>query len=149
MSFSVFLPELATNPRTMSPRIPLASYRHAGPSSPWPWADIVEDLHDSHLFIPDSNKQSAADEDHQPDDSSDSWRKYPTQLFPIWRGSRLLRSRMTKLIDKKKEKTDPACVVHYIDVDRCGHFSEPGQYIVGEDIPNDFWQTMKVRVILV
>ncbi|KAF8199527.1 hypothetical protein BJ912DRAFT_921939 [Pholiota molesta] len=143
MSFSVFLPEISTNPRTLPPRIPLASYRHAGPSGPWPWADMVEDLHDSHLFIPDSNKQSTTDEDHQADDPSDSWRRYPTQLFPNWQGSRLLRSGMTKLMDKKKEKTDPDCVVHYIDVDKCGDFSEPGQYIVGEDNSNDFWQTMK------
>lgn len=149
MAFSVFLPELSTNPRTMPPRIPLASYRHAGPSGPWPWADMVEDLHDGDLFV--LNKQSlqpASDGDNQADDSPYSWREYPTQLFPNWRGSRLLRSGMTKLIDKR-DKSGPDCVVHYIDVDVRGGFSEPGQYTVRDDNPNDFWETMKVRVTLI
>jgi hypothetical protein len=149
MAFPVFLPEHPTNPRTMPPRIPrLASYRHAGPSGPWPWADMIEDIHNDDLLI--SNKQSlqsAADGDNinQADESPYSWRRYPTQLFPNWRGSRLLRSGMTMLIDKR-DKTGPDCVVHYIDVDVRGGFSEPGQYTVGVDNPNDFWETMKVRV---
>ncbi|KAF9485235.1 hypothetical protein BDN70DRAFT_871644 [Pholiota conissans] len=139
MAFSVFLPEHPSNERTMPPRIPLASYRHAGPSGPWPWADIVEESYETNLFLPGSNTEPKT----QADDSSDSWRRYPTQLFPNWQSPRLLRSGMKKLIDKRKEKGDPDCVVYYIEIDKGGRFTKPGQYTVDEDSPTEFWETIK------
>lgn len=143
MAFSVYIPDLPTTERSMPPRIPLTSYRHAGPSGPWPWADMVED--DGALFqpVPDMHMPGARASESQSQRAA--WRKYPTHLFPNWEGSRLVRSGIANLI-KKPEGTGPDCVVYYVHVEKSGEFSKAvGQYRVPHDRPDEFLGDLEVR----
>ena len=144
MAFSVFLPDLPAGKRNMPPRIPLTSYRHAGPSGPWPWADMVEDDNGLLQPVPDMHMPGTHAAKSNCDSQRAAWREYPTNLFPNWEGSRLVRSGIAGLITKKPV-TD--CVVYYVDVEKSGVFSKAvGQYRVANDRPDEFLGDLKVRM---
>src|SRR6266700_3751001 len=98
MAYSVFLPGMPPNVRSMPPRIPQASHRHAAPSGPWPWADLVED---SGPFVLKPLEETPSDLDNS---EKDLWRKYPSNLFPNWNSVRVGRSGIGQLIHKKPDK---------------------------------------------
>ena len=143
MAFSVFLPDLPAGKRNMPPRIPLTSYRHAGPSGPWPWADMVEDDNGLLQPVPDMHMPGAHAATPNCDSQRAAWREYPTNLFPNWEGSRLVRSGIAGLITKKPVAD---CVVYYVDVEKSGVFSKAvGQYRVANDRPDEFLGDLEVR----
>ena len=143
MAFSVFLPDLPAGKRNMPPRIPLTSYRHAGPSGPWPWADMVEDDNGLLQPVPDMHMPGAHAAKPNCDSQRAAWREYPTNLFPNWEGSRLVRSGIAGLISKK---SGADCVVYYVDVEKSGVFSKAvGQYRIANDRPDDFLGDLEVR----
>ncbi|KAF8150601.1 hypothetical protein B0H34DRAFT_665532 [Crassisporium funariophilum] len=123
----------------MPPRIPLASYRHAAPSGPWPWADLVEDVA-FNPGLPNEKTSFSGNGSH-----SELWRAYPGLSFPNWNRSRVERSGISKLIHKTPDKTNPGCMIYHIDVGDDGHFSKPGQNLVTDENQDEFWDMIKAR----
>lgn len=120
---------------TLPPRIPRASYRHASPSGPWPWVDLVEDVDDGER----SNSSPPLD--------ANEWGRYPRNLFPNWNHARVTRSGLNKIIyPTNGQGTQPSeCRIHHIDIDTEGHFSESRQNIVTAGNQQMFWELMQVR----
>lgn len=118
----------------LPPRIPRASYRHASPSGPWPWADLVEDSDDEGPTNYPLPKEAS------------EWGKYPSNLFPNWNNTRVTRSGLAKIIypTAGQEKQPHNCKIYRIDIDTEGRFSEPRQDVVTEENKHRFWDLMQV-----
>ena len=146
-ALTILLPEVSPSSKTMPPRIPRAAHRHAAPSGPWPWADLVEN--DKPFMLP--NIDEPEDEFMNSDpvhSSSNLWRKYPGLFFPNWTRSRLERSGIAKVIKGQLQQgqASRSAVVYHIDVGQDGHFSPPGEIVVKQnhESRDAFWDMLKV-----
>lgn len=93
--------------------------------------------------VPDMHMPGAHTTKSNGDSQRAAWREYPTNLFPNWEGSRLVRSGIAGLITKKPVAD---CVVYYVDVEKSGVFSKAvGQYRVANDRPDEFLGDLEVR----
>ncbi|KDR66162.1 hypothetical protein GALMADRAFT_148072 [Galerina marginata CBS 339.88] len=140
MALPVFLPEIEPNGRrALPPRIPHATHRHAAPTGPWPWSDLVENdipiPYPLNLPSLDEKKDSGSPENELQDEN---WGKYPGSLFPNWTQHQITRSGIARAINKKLGKAE-TCVIYHLDVGTDGHFSEPGKYCVTDENEHDFW----------
>jgi len=124
---------------SLPPRIPQASHRHAAPSGPWPWSDLVEE------DVPFSLRAFDETDSIYPENVSqgDDWRNYPALYFPNWTQQRVAKSGIAKLTSCRVAAAP--CVIYQIDVDQNGHFSQPGQHVVTNGKEEEFWQTMTVK----
>lgn len=140
MASSTFRPQLivqASTRRTMPPRIPQASHRHATPSGPWPWSDLLDsDRAYSDDTLCGYSIASYADKD-------EPWAHYPQSQFPNWTPYQVERSGIGKMI---RDGPSRPCgsVIYHIDVNDDGHFSEPASHYVGDENKRKFWELMQV-----
>ncbi|KAF8873988.1 hypothetical protein BD779DRAFT_1568096, partial [Infundibulicybe gibba] len=121
--------------RTMPPRIPQAYHRHAAPSSPWPWADLIEDEPHHLPGIPYTEPAlETASGPHKP------WSCYPTSLFPNWTAKQVQRSGIGRVL---QEHGDPGCSIYGIDVTHDGEFFECTRNVVNDENQDDFWDMIQ------
>jgi hypothetical protein len=138
MAYSIITPQVLPNTKGMPPRIPRASHRHAAPSGPWPWADLDEEVT---LDDPFPGKSLSVQD-------PDSWRGYPTSLFPNWTPERLVRSGIAKLLQDRDGSQLPRCVIYYVDVDIEGRFAKPSHHEVTPQNTKEFWCKIQVGLLL-
>ena len=141
MSYPVYLPEISPNARPMPPRIPQAAHRHAAPSGPWPWADLVED---SGPFVLKPLEETVPGSENP---EKDLWRRYPSNLFPNWNSARVWKSGIGQLIHTDPSK-DSGCVIYHNDMTLEGQFLQPRESNVRKGNEDEFWNMMKVRPML-
>ncbi|KAF9267493.1 hypothetical protein L218DRAFT_1061315 [Marasmius fiardii PR-910] len=116
---------------------PPPSHRHSGPSTPWPWINIHDEIDDKQLNsklppIPEECDHSACD---------GCWKRYPKSRFPNWTDSQVRRSGIKHAIDKYN-KDDP-CIIYYMDIIKDGLFENGGQLLVHNDETYDhFWHRL-------
>ncbi|PPQ91004.1 hypothetical protein CVT25_013929 [Psilocybe cyanescens] len=145
MANPVYFQEQTPNGRSLPPRIPHAAHRHAAPSGPWPWFDLVDD--DAPFpIVPSAFDYSKDSPNPEKDSRVHNWRRYPELFFPNWTQYRLARSGIAAVIG---HRSDRHSVLYHIDVDRDGHFSQPGQHLVTNENEEEFWEMMTVRITFV
>lgn len=141
MANPVYPQELLPDETFLPPRIPYAAYRHAVPSGPWPWFDLIDDDAPFPLVpsaidnLPDSVNPEQVSQAH-------TWRKYPELFFPNWTPLRLKKSRIDRVIS---QQSDRPCVLYNIDVGCDGHFSQADRHLVTKENEENFWTMMTVR----
>ncbi|KIJ63179.1 hypothetical protein HYDPIDRAFT_113782 [Hydnomerulius pinastri MD-312] len=114
------------------PRVPAPIYRHAAPSAPWPWMDFDSDSSEVHPLLPEGLI-----------DSTETWRKYPQNLFGNWTPDQVSRSKMLLSCNSME-----LCAVHKADVLDGGKFdkSEDGRtvYVTADSVSvNTFWEGLQ------
>jgi len=126
----------------MPPRIPQAAHRHAAPSGPWPWADLVEDS-GPFIFEPFKKDTDPGSENLE----RNLWRKYPSNLFPNWNSARVSKSGIGQVIRADPNKGG-GCVIYHSDMTFEGQFSQPREFKVKKGNEDEFWNMMKVRPMM-
>ncbi|KAF8873989.1 hypothetical protein BD779DRAFT_1568105 [Infundibulicybe gibba] len=121
--------------RTMPPRIPQAYHRHAAPSGPWPWSDLIEDEPHHLPGIPHTETTlETASGPHKP------WSRYPTSLFSNWTAKQVQRSGIGHIL---QEHGDPGCSIYGIDVTHSGEFFECTRNVVNDENQDEFWNMIQ------
>ena len=135
-------------------RVRLPSYRHAAPSSPWPWIDLEDGL----FFFPLRyfysfmlTKLTAVDPeqleciappipelcDHSPERCDRCWTRYPQSLFPNWTEVQVRKAKIYDAIHSYS-KTKP-CICYRLDVDDHGVFTRPKEVVVAHGDEDRMW----------
>ncbi|KAJ7291167.1 hypothetical protein C8J57DRAFT_1043706 [Mycena rebaudengoi] len=124
-------------------RRPPPSHRHNGPSAPWPWINLHDDLDAGQLASPLPPVPPPCD--HKTCDGC--WKSmgssaacYPQALFPNWTPSQIQRSRIHRAISEYN-KTIPS-TIYYVDVDSTGFFTDSGKLVAREETKSDFWDAL-------
>ncbi|PBK90727.1 hypothetical protein ARMGADRAFT_1111301 [Armillaria gallica] len=119
---------------------PPPSHRHSGPSAPWPWINLNDDLF---AEVDDDQLKSEAPPIPPPCNHADCdgcWKGYPQSRFPNWTPSQVRRSRIHYAIhDYDREK---ACTIHHVDVNDHGFFIDSGRQEATEQTKDDFWKLL-------
>ncbi|KAH9481561.1 hypothetical protein JR316_0006088 [Psilocybe cubensis] len=141
MQNTVYLQDVPPGKHSLPPTIPHAAHRHAAPSGPWPWFDLVDDDAPFPIVPPEHSKRKGT-ANPENDSRDQDWRRYPELLYPNWTHYRLVRSGIAGVIDKP---SDRRCVLYHIDVGSDGHFSQPGHHTVEHEKEEEFWKMMTER----
>ncbi|KAK0190526.1 hypothetical protein F5146DRAFT_557424 [Armillaria mellea] len=115
-------------------RRPPPSHRHSGPSVPWPWINIndeVELLRSEAPPIPVPCNHVNCNE---------CWKSYPRSRFPNWGDSQVSISGIGDAINEYNHNVP--CTIHYVDVDDRGYFKDSEKYEVTEQTKGDFWELL-------
>ncbi|KAF9007638.1 hypothetical protein BDQ17DRAFT_1351039 [Cyathus striatus] len=140
MTLPICIPSEPVKSRKIPPRIPQASYRHASPSGPWPWADLIEDMAVGSSDLRSSSPKNAEDLEEN------TWTKYPTIPYKNWTYRQIQRSGIGKTLAINHDQ--PGCNVYQIDIRENGQFSEPAVHSVTEKTKYEFWDfVLKPRTI--
>ncbi|KAJ3563226.1 hypothetical protein NP233_g9074 [Leucocoprinus birnbaumii] len=113
-------------------QVPNPSHRHAGPSAPWPWVDLADEIEDEVLnselpAIPPPCNHLACD--------GKCWKEYPESRFPNWRKNQVEKCKIQGAI----EDNDKKCTLYYVDVDADGNFrNAPKKEITKQSAPDDW-----------
>ncbi|KAK0460693.1 uncharacterized protein EV420DRAFT_1533668 [Desarmillaria tabescens] len=115
------------------PRRPPPSHRHSGPSAPWPWINLNDEVDGEQL----GSEAPPIPElcDHV--DCNGCWKNYPQSRFPNWTPSQVRRSRILYAI--KDYDRDIPCTIHHVDVDDRGYFMDSGKHEATEETKDSFW----------
>ncbi|KAJ7130139.1 hypothetical protein C8R44DRAFT_61600 [Mycena epipterygia] len=117
-------------------RRPPPSHRHSGPSAPWPWINLHDEVDQVQLASPLPPVPPPCD--HTTCDGC--WKGYPQSRFPNWTPSQVRRSRIHKAIteyDKKAQST-----IHYVNVDSKGLFTDSEKVVASEDEKDELWDIL-------
>ncbi|KAJ3552829.1 hypothetical protein NP233_g12784 [Leucocoprinus birnbaumii] len=112
--------------------VPNPSHRHAGPSAPWPWVDLTDEIDEEVLnselpAIPPPCNHLACD--------GKCWKEYPEFRFPNWRKNQVAKCKIQGAI----EDNDKKCTLYYVDVDAHGKFrNAPKKEITKQSAPDDW-----------
>ncbi|KAK0194621.1 hypothetical protein F5146DRAFT_925341 [Armillaria mellea] len=112
---------------------PPPSHRHSGPSAPWPWINLNDEVDDEQLksqappIPPPCNHV----------DCNGCWKGYPQSRFPNWTPSQVRRSRIHYAIHDNQAKT---CTIYHVDVNDHGFFIDSGTQVATEQTKDDFWK---------
>jgi hypothetical protein len=117
----------------ISNQIAPPSHRHAAPSDPWPWIDILDDANCKQFETSHPPVPSVCD--HR--NCNDCWRDYPQSLFPNWTSAQVKKSKLGKAI--KHYPRDVPCIIHYVNVDDNGYFIDAGKYVATESNIKESW----------
>ncbi|KAJ7481580.1 hypothetical protein FB451DRAFT_1338315 [Mycena latifolia] len=122
-------------------RRPPPSHRHSrhsssGPSAPWPWVNLHDEIDQVQLASPLPPVPPPCD--HKTCDGC--WKGYPQSRFPNWTPSQVRRSRIHKAITEYN-KAAPS-TIHYVDVDTNGFFTDSGKFVTTDDTKDDLWNTL-------
>ncbi|KAG7445230.1 uncharacterized protein BT62DRAFT_897935 [Guyanagaster necrorhizus] len=115
-------------------RRPPPSHRHSGPSAPWPWINLNDEVDDEQL----KSEAPPIPELCNHVDCNGCWKGYPQSRFPNWTPSQVRRSRILYAI-KEYDRTIP-CTIHHVDVDDRGFFMDSGKKEATEQTKDDFWE---------
>ncbi|KAK0484497.1 hypothetical protein IW261DRAFT_1456929 [Armillaria novae-zelandiae] len=119
---------------------PPPSHRHSGPSAPWPWINLNDDLF---AEVDDEQLQSQAPPIPPPCDHIDCngcWKGYPQSRFPNWTPSQVRRSRILYVINDYNPEIP--CTIHHVDVNDHGFFIDSGKQEATEQTKDDFWKLL-------
>lgn len=143
----LYIPSFQPSSRaTMPHRIPQAAHRHATPSGPWPWSDIVEG--DAPPFLLTHFGSKSESPTMTTSTNANLWHEYPSSLFPNWSQPKVERSGIGAAIRARSTPKRP-CVVYQIDVDNQGQFITDPAHEKVDIIPetyDHFWKTLQVRL---
>ncbi|KAJ7481617.1 hypothetical protein FB451DRAFT_1236610 [Mycena latifolia] len=117
-------------------RRPPPSHRHNGPSAPWPWINLHDEIDQVQLASPLPPVPPPCD--HKTCDGC--WKGYPQSRFPNWTPSQVRRSRIHKAITEYN-KAAPS-TIHYVDVNTNGFFTDSGKFVTTDDTKGDLWNTL-------
>ncbi|KAF7343483.1 hypothetical protein MVEN_01781200 [Mycena venus] len=120
-----------------APRRPPPSHRHNGPSAPWPWINLHDEIDQVQLDSPAPPIPEPCD--HKTCEGQ-CWKEYPQSRFPNWTPSQVRRSRIHRAITEHN-KTAPSTIYH-VDVDSNGFFTDSGTYVITDDTKEDFWNAL-------
>ncbi|KAJ3935061.1 MAG: cora-like Mg2+ transporter protein-domain-containing protein [Lentinula lateritia] len=112
---------------------PPPPHRHAGPSAPWPWIDIHDEVDANQLESPLPPIPPLCDHN----DCGGCWKGYPQSRFPNWTPGQVLRSGIAEAVHDY-DTTDP-CIIHYVNVDTGGFFTDADKHFVREGDVDVFW----------
>ncbi|KAJ7031642.1 hypothetical protein C8F04DRAFT_1110130 [Mycena alexandri] len=122
--------------RREAPRRPAPSHRHAGPSAPWPWINLHDEIDPLQLASPAQPVPEPCD--HTSCDGC--WQGYPQSRFPNWTPSQVRRSRIHKAITDYTN-AEPS-IIHYVDVDSNGFFTDSGKLVTDDTTKEELWNTL-------
>ncbi|KAH0579219.1 hypothetical protein H2248_003369 [Termitomyces sp. 'cryptogamus'] len=123
----------------MPPRIPAPSHRHAAPSGPWPFLDLNDPINSEQLDDHRPALPTQLCEHINPANCRRCWSDYPQSHFPNWTRDQQKRSRISRIIEKKKDET---CTIHYVDVDENGEFAMSNSVQVSSRSKDSHWEFM-------
>ena len=72
-----------------------------------------------------------------------NWAEYPQSLFPNWNPRQLERSGIRRALTERHEGP---CTIYNVDVLETGQFKRPGEYFVGEENQDGFWEILQAVV---
>ncbi|ESK94948.1 hypothetical protein Moror_13953 [Moniliophthora roreri MCA 2997] len=115
---------------------PVPSHRHSGPSAPWPWIDVHDEVDKRQLEstlppIPELCDHTIC---------GGCWRNYPQSRFPNWTVSQQRRSAIYDIIHESTENAP--CVIYHVDVDTKGEFQDAGMLSVTRETQEEFWELL-------
>ncbi|KAF9260451.1 hypothetical protein L218DRAFT_962611 [Marasmius fiardii PR-910] len=99
---------------------PPPPHRHSGPSAPWPWINLHDEIDAAQL----STKLPPIPEPCPHINCGGCWSGYPQSRFPNWTPSQIRRSRIYQAIHDPNEKP---CKIYAADVDTHGYFTDAGE----------------------
>ncbi|KAK0205522.1 hypothetical protein DFS33DRAFT_1487588 [Desarmillaria ectypa] len=114
-------------------RRPPPSHRHSGPSAPWPWINLNDEVDDEQL----RSEAPPIPELCNHVNCNGCWKGYPQSRFPNWTPSQVRRSRILYAI--KEYNRDIPCTIHHVDVDDRGYFMDSGKHEATEQTKDNFW----------
>ncbi|KAJ7135427.1 hypothetical protein C8R43DRAFT_1020979 [Mycena crocata] len=117
-------------------RRPPPSHRHNGPSAPWPWINLHDEIDQVQLASPLPPVPPPCD--HKSCDGC--WKGYPQSRFPNWTPSQVRRSRIHRAINEYNR--DAASTIYYVDVDSNGFFTDSDKVVTTNDTKDQFWDTL-------
>ncbi|KAJ3788735.1 hypothetical protein GGU10DRAFT_345580 [Lentinula aff. detonsa] len=113
---------------------PPPPHRHAGPSAPWPWIDIHDEVDATQLESPLPPIPPLCDHNN----CGGCWKGYPQSRFPNWAPGQVQRSRINAAINDYDSSTP--CIIHYVNVDTGGFFTNAEKHYVGDGDVEVFWE---------
>ncbi|KAJ6511364.1 hypothetical protein C8R47DRAFT_963701 [Mycena vitilis] len=119
------------------PQRPSPSHRHNGPSAPWPWINLHDEIDPVQLASPAPPVPEPCD--HSACEGS-CWKGYPQSRFPNWTPAQVQRSRIHRAITDY-DKDEPS-TIFYVDVDSNGFFTDSGTFVATEDTKEELWNTL-------
>ncbi|KAJ7507271.1 hypothetical protein B0H11DRAFT_1970976 [Mycena galericulata] len=119
-----------------APRRPPPSHRHNGPSAPWPWVNLHDEIDPVQLASPLPPVPPPCD--HKTCDGC--WKGYPQSRFPNWTPSQVRRSGIHKAITDYNRAA--RSVIHYVDVNTHGFFTDSGDFEATENTTDKLWNDL-------
>ncbi|KAF5384252.1 hypothetical protein D9615_003334 [Tricholomella constricta] len=117
-------------------RLPTPSHRHAAPSAPWPWIDIHDRL--DHEQLRSELPPVPPLCDHTT--CGGCWVGYPQSRFPNWTQEQVERSKIADAISNYNK--DQPCIIHHVDVNTNGFFTDASQVIANDNDKEQTWNTI-------
>ncbi|KAJ7704297.1 hypothetical protein B0H17DRAFT_1039206 [Mycena rosella] len=117
-------------------RRPPPSHRHNGPSAPWPWINLHDEVDQVQLESPLPPIPPPCD--HSTCDGC--WKGYPQSRFPNWTPSQVRRSRIHRAITEYN-KAVPSTIYH-VDVNDSGFFTDSGKVVTTDETKDDLWNRL-------
>ncbi|KAJ6591097.1 hypothetical protein DFH09DRAFT_1138560 [Mycena vulgaris] len=117
-------------------RRPPPSHRHNGPSAPWPWINLHDEVDQVQLISPLPPVPPPCN--HRTCDGC--WKGYPQSKFPNWTPSQVRRSRIHRAITEYN-KIAPS-TIHYVDVNSNGFFTDAGKFVTTDETKEELWNTL-------
>ncbi|KAF5325049.1 hypothetical protein D9619_009601 [Psilocybe cf. subviscida] len=125
-------------PREDKSRVPHPSHRHASPSAPWPWVDLEDEVDAKQLESPLPPIPELCS--HDEPECKNCWRGYPQSRFPNWTQRQVIKSKIYGAIHEYN--TESPCVLHRVDVDEKGLFTNPGHIVAKHGDESRTWRTL-------
>ncbi|KAG7087460.1 hypothetical protein E1B28_013426 [Marasmius oreades] len=116
---------------------PPPPHRHSGPSAPWPWINLNDEVDAAQL----SSKLPPIPEPCSHIGCGGCWKGYPQSRFPNWTPSQVWRSGIHQAITENNSKP---CKIYAADIDKNGYFMDAGERTVeqGEESAEEYWVNM-------
>ncbi|KAJ7590510.1 hypothetical protein C8J56DRAFT_933090 [Mycena floridula] len=127
------------NPRHFDPseeKRPVPPHRHSGPSAPWPWINIEDEVDAVQLGSPLPPIPPLCDHET----CGGCWRGYPQSRFPNWTPSQVKRSQIQNTIENYNR--DIPAKIYHVDVDQRGHFTDSDRFGITEEGKDVFWEKL-------
>ncbi|KAI3608815.1 hypothetical protein WG66_003813 [Moniliophthora roreri] len=112
---------------------PPPSHRHSGPSAPWPWINLHDEIDATQLASP----LPPIPELCKHEDCGGCWIGYPQSRFPNWTPSQVRRSRIHKAITEYRHEIP--CKIYSVNVDTKGYFTDAGEQLVSAENQDEYW----------
>ncbi|KAF5325041.1 hypothetical protein D9619_009599 [Psilocybe cf. subviscida] len=121
-------------------RVPHPSHRHASPSAPWPWVDLEDEVDANQLESPLPPTPPLCS--HNEPECKNCWKGYPRSQFPNWTHRQVIKSKIDNAI-RDYNKASP-CVLHRMDVDKNGLFTNPGSIVANHGEESRTWRKLAI-----
>ncbi|KJA25334.1 hypothetical protein HYPSUDRAFT_37835 [Hypholoma sublateritium FD-334 SS-4] len=123
-------------PKEDKGRVPRPSHRHASPSAPWPWVDLEDEVDKTQLESPLPPIPALCDHSS----CGGCYVGYPQSRFPNWTERQVKKSRIFEAIHEYDRERK--CILHRVDVDSNGFFTNPGEIVAAPGHDNEIWEEL-------